>query len=417
MTRYDLLSIICATITGQHLMTQTIVCITSYYKGGEFIVEAKKQGCHIILLTVEKLKDSPWPRDYIDEIFLMPNLGKLPDVLYAVAYLARSNKIDAIVPLDEYDVEMAAVLREHLQIDGMSMSQTKTFRDKLAMRVKTQANGVRVPEFTPVLNYDVLRDYMQRVPAPWVLKPRLEAGAMGIKKIHNDEELWRWLDELGDQQSFRVLEQFVPGDVYHVDSIIDKGKVVFASFQKYGAPPMSVAHDGGVFVTRTLAPKSAEVKALTKMNSDVIKALEMKRGVTHAEFIRAHDDGQYYFLEIAARVGGAHISDLVEQSRGVNLWAEWARLIISHLRGEAYTLPKTKNQHGALLVCLSKQEQPDMSAYDAPEVVWHINKKQHAGLVVASGDYARMEALLEDYHERFVKDFLAVAPPMDSPPD
>lgn len=398
-------------------MAQTILCMSSYFKGGEFIIEAKKQGCHVILLTVEKLKDSPWPRDHIDEIFLMPDLGRLPDVVYAVAYLARSNDIQAIIALDEYDVEMAAVLREHLQLGGMGMSHTKTFRDKLAMRVKAKSEGVRVPEFTPVLNYDVLREYMQRVSPPWVLKPRLEAGAMGIKKIHNDEELWRWLDELGDQQSFRVLEQFVAGDVYHVDSIIDNGKVIFASFQKYGAPPMSVAHDGGVFVTRTLPPKSAETKALTKMNKQVIKALEMTEGVTHAEFIRGHEDGEYYFLEVAARVGGAHISDLVEQSRGVNLWAEWARLTIARLRGEKYSLPDVKDQHGALLVCLAKQEHPDMSGYDAQEVAWRINKKQHAGLVIASDDYDRMESLLTEYHEKFVKDFLAVAPPMDSPPD
>jgi len=49
----------------------------------------------------------------------------------------------------------------------------------------------------------------------------------------------------------------------------------------------------------------------------------MVRGVTHAEYIRAHADGRYYFLEIAARVGGAFIADLVDVSTGINLWREW----------------------------------------------------------------------------------------------
>lgn len=398
-------------------MAHTLLCMSSYFKGGEFIVEAKKQGCHIILMTEEKLKDAPWPRDHIDEFFLMPDLGKLPDVIYAVSYLGRSNPIASIIPLDEYDVEMAAILREHLQIQGMSMSQTKTFRDKLAMRVKTQQNGIRVPAFTPVINYDTLREYMDRVSPPWVLKPRLEAGAMGIKKVNNSEELWRWLDELGDQQSFRVLEQFLPGDVFHVDSIINDGQVIFSSYQKYGAPPMNVAHDGGVFVSQTIPADSDDGQQLNAFNEDVIHALNLTRGVTHAEFIKAHVDGKFYFLEIAARVGGAHISDLIEKTSGVNLWAEWARLEIAYLRDETYELPELISKQGALLVCLAKQEQPDMSGYDAPEVVWAINKKQHAGLVIASEDIDRVQTLLTSYHERFVHDFLAVAPPMDNPPD
>lgn len=398
-------------------MTNTIICITSYFKGEEFIRECKRQGCYVILLTVEKLADAVWPRESIDQIFLMPDLSKLPDVIYAVSYLARSHRIDAIVPLDEYDVEMAAILREHMRLPGMDFSQTKVFRDKLAMRVRAQEKGVQVPEFTAVLNHDVVNDYMARVAPPWVLKPRLEAGAMGIKKIHSRDELWHWVNELGDQQSFRVLEKFVPGDVYHVDSLVDDGKVIFSSAQKYGQPPMNVAHEGGVFVTQTLPPTSSDSKALRKMNAEVIKALGMDFGATHAEFIKAHADGEFYFLEIAARVGGAHIAELVEMTSGVNLWGQWAALTLAHLRGEKYKLPPLKKLHGGLLVCLAKQEHPDLSGYNDPEVVWRINKKQHAGLIVVSENKARVDSLIEDYQNRFIHDFLAVAPPLDKPPD
>lgn len=398
-------------------MTNTIICITSYFKGEEFIRECKRQGCYVILLTVEKLADAAWPRESIDQIFLMPDLSKLPDVIYAVSYLARSHRIDAIVPLDEYDVEMAAILREHMRLPGMDFSQTKVFRDKLAMRVRAQEKGVQVPEFTAVLNHGAVNDYMARVAPPWVLKPRLEAGAMGIKKIHSQDELWHWVNELGDQQSFRVLEKFLPGDVYHVDSLVDDGKVIFSSAQKYGQPPMNVAHEGGVFVTQTLPPTSSDSKALRKMNAEVIKALGMDFGATHAEFIKAHADGEFYFLEIAARVGGAHIAELVEMTSGVNLWGQWAALTLAHLRGEKYKLPPLKKLHGGLLVCLAKQEHPDLSGYNDPEVVWRINKKQHAGLIVVSENKARVDSLIEDYQNRFIHDFLAVAPPLDKPPD
>ena len=58
------------------------------------------------------------------------------------------------------------------------------------------------------------------------------------------------------------------------------------------------------------------------MNAALAPSLGMVRGVTHAEYIRAHADGRYYFLEIAARVGGAFIADLVDVSTGINLWRE-----------------------------------------------------------------------------------------------
>ena len=67
-----------------------------------------------------------------------------------------------------------------------------------------------------------------RVPPPWVLKPRSSAAAIGIKKVGDRDALWRALDAAGDERSQCVLEQFVPGDVYHVDSIVWGGQVVFA---------------------------------------------------------------------------------------------------------------------------------------------------------------------------------------------
>jgi hypothetical protein len=395
----------------------TILCLSSYFKGEAFLQEAKHQGCRVLLLTDEKLKDDPWPRDSIDNLFLMPDLSKMPDVLYAVSYLARTESIDRIVPLDEYDVEMAATLREHLRLPGMGQTATRYFRDKLAMRLRTSENGIPVPEFVSVINHDLIRDYMDRTEPPWVLKPRTEAGTMGIKKIHSQDELWGWLNELGDRQSFYVLEKFVPGDVFHVDSIVSEGKIVFSSAQKYGQPPMNVAHEGGIFTTRTLPPKSADAKALRTMNAKVIAALGMERGITHAEYIKAHANGSFYFLEIAGRVGGAHIADLIEAATGLNLWAEWARLVVAEVRGELYQLPITKQEHGGLLVSLARQEHPNTSAYQDPEIVWRLDKKQHVGLIVASTNHKRVETLLEGYAQRFASDFLAVAPPKDRPAD
>ncbi len=396
-------------------MTQptTILCLASYLKGLDFLRECKRQGCHVILVMKADLVDEAWPWESIDEHFQIQSVVKQPDITNAISFLARDHHIDRIVPLDDFDVGTAAALREHMRIPGMGDTTVRHFRDKLAMRVQARDHGIPVPAFVHVLNYDRLREFMAAVPAPWVLKPRSEAGSMGIKKIHNSEELWRSLDSLGDVQTNYVLEKFLPGDVYHVDSIISEREVVFAVSHKYGMPPMTVYQGGGVFMTRALPRGGEEDAALQEANRAVLKAMNMVRGVTHAEFIRSHEDGRYYFLEIAARVGGANIDKMIEAGSDVQLWAEWAKIEIAHIRGYRYDPPTPRQDYTGLIVSLAKQEWPDMDGFNDGEIVWRLHKKHHAGMIVASHDPDRVEQLLSDYVPRFIQDFLAVAPPQD----
>lgn len=388
----------------------TILCLASEYKGVPFIEECARQGARIILLTTEKHGSDPWPWDAIYRHYNMPDLHAQPNITHAVSYLARENDIDRIVALDDYDVATAAALREHLRLPGLGETQVRYFRDKLGMRIQAASHGIRVPAFTSVFNYDQLRDYMTHIEPPWVLKPRFEAGAVGIRKLHDSEGVWRALDELGDEQSYYLLEQFVPGDVYHVDALLWDSEPVFAVSSRYGAPPLSVTQGGGIFNTRLLPHDSDEFQATTDMATDIFRAFYLERGVTHTEFIRAHHDGRFYFLETAARVGGAHIDRMVEAATGINLWQEAARIELATARGEAYSLPDHRADYAGLIICLAREQWPDLSAYDDPEIVWRVPRENHAGLLIASADPERVAQLLEGYNERFARDFLMHTP-------
>lgn len=393
----------------------TILCLASYFKGATFLEGAKRAGARVLLVTREKIAGEDWPRESIDEFFALPDTRNRTDTVYAVSYLMRSRRIDRIVPLDDYDVETAAALREHFRLPGLDETHARYFRDKLAMRAQASAAGILVPPFTPVFSYDRLRSYMDRHEPPWVLKPRSEAGAMGIKKCHSAEDVWRRLDELGDQQSFFHLEKFVTGDIYHVDSLVLDDQVIFDQPHKYARPPMTVAHDGGVFVSRTLPRDTDEAQAILALNRRLLEAFGLQEGATHAEFIRG-EDGRYYFLEVAARVGGANTDKLVESASGVNLWTEWANIEVAAARGTAYQLPQRHDDFAGILVCLARQEWPDLSAYADSEVAYRVHKKHHAGLVVASESAERVRELVDAYTDRFSRDFLAVLPPLDKAP-
>jgi hypothetical protein len=391
-----------------------ILCVTSYEKGQEFLRTAKSLGCRVLLLTVEKFRNGDWPRESLDDIFFMPEELPLEHLIYTVSYLARSQPIDRIVALDEFDMENVSALREHMRIPGMGLTTVRYFRDKLAMRARAQEIGIPVPEFAHVLNYDNLREFMSRVPPPWLLKPRSQASGIGMKKIHKADDLWHWLDQLGDKQSFYLLEQFIPGSVFHVDSVISEREVVFAEAHAYGSPPLDVSHQGGVFTTRTLPRDSADARALFTLNRQVIEGLGLVRGVSHAEFLRAHADGKFYFLEIASRVGGAYIADVVETSSDINLWREWARLEVGAGK-QPYTLPPIRQDYAGVILCLARQEHPDTSAYDDPEIVYRVHKYHHAGFILKSASPDRIQQLLDSYATRFGSDFLAKQPVPEKP--
>jgi biotin carboxylase len=322
------------------------------------------------------------------------------------------------VALEEFDVITAGLIREHLQVPGMTGTTARRFRDKLAMRVHACADGVPVPDFTPLLNEDDLRHFLARVPPPWVLKPRSDVSAIGIRTMHDAPAVWRAIEDLDARASLRerpsyyLLERFIRGDVFHVDSVVDHGTVVFAGVNRYRRPPMEVAHHGGVFVTSSLEHGSADERALIDLNARVLASLGLERGASHAEFIRDAEDGGFHFLEVAARVGGAYIAETLEAATGLNLWREWARVEL-HSPEQPYDPPHIQAHSAGLVLSLARQEWPDTSGYTDPEIVYRVRRPWHAGLIVASPSHARVQDLLDRYQQRFLQEFCAVLPPRE----
>lgn len=389
----------------------TFLCLAGYEKGHEFLREIKRQGCRVLLLTATNLAGADWPRESIDEIFFLPDMYDLPTMINGVSYLARTRHIDRIVALDDFDVESAAALREHFQMPGLGVTVARRFRDKLAMRTAAAA-ALPVPDFIGLFNHEALGAWLARVPGPWVLKPRGEAAATGITILHHQDELWPRLEPLGDRQALHLLERYLPGEVFHVDSIVYDGEVHFAEVHQYGRPPLDIVQGGGPFVTRRIPRGSADETALRDLNARVIAALGLVQGVTHAEYIKAHADGQFSSLEIAARVGGANIAETIEAATGVNLWREWARIEIDGGLGQ-YQVPTARADHAGVVISLARQEEPDTTQFTDPEIVYRIIKRHHIGFVVAAPDHARVQALLDDYAARIMRDYAAVLPAPD----
>ncbi|MFT4665208.1 MAG: hypothetical protein ACI8YQ_004024 [Polaribacter sp.] len=396
-----------------------ILCISRYFKGETFIQAAKATGNNVYLLTSSQLKTESWPWESIDETFYMDEdeEGKwnMKHVLNGLAFKMQKTKYDVLVALDDFDVEIVAHIREHFRIPGMGETTCRHFRDKLAMRIKAQEAKIPIPSFTSLFNDEDISNFCQTVPGPWLIKPRTAASAMGIVKCHTEEEVWKSIEALGDQRHHNLMEQFEPGDVFHVDGLNADGQVVFARASQYLDTPMEVAQGGGIFRSQTVRFDSRDNKQLLAINKKLMKAFGMNYSATHSEFIKSHSDGKFYFLETASRVGGANIPEMVEASSGINLWTEWARIEDAKFKNKKYKLPKTKDLHAGIIVSLSRYENPDMSSFDDEEVVWNIDKEWHIGMIIRSKDRDRISELLESYGKRIASEFHASLPPEDAP--
>ena len=396
-------------------MQNHIVVIASEHKGNEFLEECQNAGWHVTLVTRKNLLDYPWAWTNINEVKTVVGHAPPEEYVRVIANLAGQQPIDRIVGLDEFDVLTAAKAREHLQMEGLSNSFALRFRDKLRMRNLAVKIGIPCPEFVGVFNLKGISEYLETTEAPWIVKPRTEVSAFGIRKCETAEQVWDVLTDLDNRNTWRdhpsqfLIERFIEGKVYHVDSVVSGGKVVASGVSEYGTPPFSVSHHGGVFTTFTVPYKSKERKELERLNEQLLEGFEYKQGVAHAEFLQSAETGEFFLLEVAARVGGAYIANVVEQASGFSLWREWARLETATTENP-YKAPKLRKDFAGIVLCLAKDEQPDTSHYTDPEIVYRVNKPKHVGLIFYSNKQKRVAELLETYTERITNDFLAVAP-------
>jgi len=388
--------------------------LASYFKGNRFLERCKADGNAVFLLTIESALKEPWARAACADVFAVNNFHDRRALVNAVAFLMRSRKIDRLVALDDFDIEVGAFLREHFRLTdtGHGESAARLFRDKLAMRCKARELGVVIPDFCSLTNDDDVRAFLARVPGPWLVKPRSEASAAGIRKVQTADDVWKRIDELKDDRSFNLIEQMVPGDLFHVDSLTADGKVVFAEVNAYWRPLLDVYQGGGIYATRTVVRDRPEAVALRRINADLLAGFGLGWGASHTEFMRAYADGRFYFIETSARVGGANTAEMVEHAAGVNLWSEWANL--EACRGTTdYRLPPLKQRYAGVVTSLARQEKPDTSGFKDAEIVHRLEMKHHVGFVVAADTPERVEQLLTTYMKRIGEDFHAAMPPAD----
>ncbi|WOG29452.1 acetyl-CoA carboxylase biotin carboxylase subunit family protein [Endozoicomonas sp. 8E] len=234
----------------------------------------------------------------------------------------KENNIDTVnlkvFSTSEDYMYTAAKLRALLSIEGMSFSEVAVFRDKTLMKKKAAQSKIRVPHFN---NFEgqSYQEIAEQVGLPFVMKPRDAAGSFGVHIIKCETDFSEAVKDitLADNYAF---EEYINGNLYHVDLLVQNGDIVFSVACEYTFPNLDFL-SGKPCLSLVLQSDSEVSKNLKAFASQIVRSLELENGPSHIE-IFISDQGEMVFLEAACRTPGAIVVPLYEKQFGVNMIEE-----------------------------------------------------------------------------------------------
>jgi biotin carboxylase len=278
------------------------------------------------VLGVGDGQPDPALRRYLSDYLEVPSLFDEADVVRRVHAWVRGRSIDRVLANWEPLVITAARLRELFGIPGMSVDTVNGFRDKQLMKERVSAAGVRVPRSARARSIEAVREALEVVGLPAIVKPISGAGSADTYRIDDARSLENILPLLRHVEEVSV-EEFITGEELTYDTVCIDGTPAYESVTQYLPNALEMRSQEWVspimLSVRDLA--QAHIQTGIQLGRQVLGALGMGDGMTHMEWFRK-PDGEVVFGEIACRPGGACVVDLMNYTGDIDLFREWARV-------------------------------------------------------------------------------------------
>lgn len=239
----------------------------------------------------------------------------------------RGHALDRIECLWEPGILLAAQLRRHFGVDGLTVEQAHRFRDKEAMKIALDKAGIRTPIHVATDSVAGCWEAAERIGYPLIVKPIAGAGSADTYRIADADELRAVLPRLRHVPTVSV-EEFVDGEEYTFDTITIGGEIAYYNVAWYRPRPL-IARSNEWISPQVIALRDVDDPALRggiEMGFDVIRALGFDCGFTHMEWYRKAD-GEVVFGEIGARPPGAHQVDQMKYACDFDVFRAWGSAV------------------------------------------------------------------------------------------
>ncbi|MFK4566426.1 acetyl-CoA carboxylase biotin carboxylase subunit family protein [Enterococcus sp. UD-01] len=298
---------------------EAIVSIFDYPEVSNYIHENFKEEYQVLICHKSMIKSDERELEKFNEVIKMNNIFDYDEVEKKIRDVEKKYKIANVVSGFELTLEIASEMRNRFGIKkGPSLEEITRGRNKYLMKKNVRNFGIKIANFEIVRSIEDVKIFVAKYDFPVVIKPLSAAGALNTIKINKMSEL--------EQYTFTndeyLVEEYILGEEYHCDSVIEDGKVVFHSVAKYLEKPINVENgisSRGSIIFPSIYEKNPIVKDIIEMNQSVVEALSISNSVCHAEFF-VTDFGELYFGEIGLRVGGgSRMTPAIESVHGVDL--------------------------------------------------------------------------------------------------
>jgi hypothetical protein len=282
-------------------------------------------------VTVLGLADEPYDmlhpelKSALTEYYRVNNMHSYDELLRALGYFThRYGKIDRIDSLNEYWLQTEAQLRTDFNIPGVKNDNIDKIKRKSLMKQLYVKAGVQVARGKVIRTLAEANALIEEIGYPVVAKPDIGVGAATTYKIHNPSELADFFATKPDVDY--IMEEFVDGIIQSFDGLTDRdGKLVFYTAHQYSQGIMETVNQDDLVYYYSLRDIPADLEAAGRRT---LKAFAVKERFFHFEFFRRRSDNEIVALEVNMRPPGGLTTDMFNYANDINIYAEWAHVIV-----------------------------------------------------------------------------------------
>lgn len=326
-----------------------ILIIEPSTSGLRLLPHAKAMKLNIFVLSAnsdERIISDHYKK-FIDELVIV-DTNDIGQVTQVALELHQSHPLSAVIPGFELYVPHAAQVSRLVKAPGVTIETGEALRNKNKMLETLQRANVRVPRFMLIDTNDKITELLGYLAFPCVIKPVDQSGSIHVSRVNNEFELRNaytemcndtWTEMQKGVGHIAIVEEYIEGEEFSVEGYVQDSEIHIISITKKFLTPEPLFIEMGHIVTANLN-ENTQI-AIENYVHEVVKALKINLGVFHAE-LRVDGQGPV-LMEIAGRLPGCRIPDLIQLAKGINFYEI---MIKSHL-GWPITLENNYNQQYA----------------------------------------------------------------------
>ena len=238
----------------------------------------------------------------------------------AVENVGRRHGVDGALTVSaDRAVPVVAAVTERLGLPSIGADVAHRMTHKIAMRRTLAEEGIPQPPFAAVRSLAEGRAAIDAVGLPAVLKPVDSGGQRGVFRIDDPGDMESHLHSALAESPAReaIIEGFVEGTEMNGIAIARGGDVTLLTLSDRLRPP-GIGFGVGWIHVYPASIHSDQLELAERVAERSVAALGLRDGIAFPQLIAAPDGG-VAVVEVAARVPGGQMADLVRHAVGVDL--------------------------------------------------------------------------------------------------